>query len=216
MQSCSGHGAALTALIRRKRYLVRTSLPGSRGRTAPRVASHRGVRPGQGVAPPAADLRILADRVRGLPAQFAEPVVVNAEMVGDLVDNGAADLLGDLLLVAADRANRLPVDGDPVGQDPCVLRRAASERDALVQPEQPGGPGRCSTVTATLRISWPSSSGSPSSAVTTISSKRPGSTSITSPLSNAALPPQSALTQIARHLAIDTASMSSAGCDRAR
>jgi hypothetical protein len=57
----------------------------------------------------------LAGRVRGLTSQFAEPVVVNAEMVGDLLDDG-----------------------------------------------------RCSTATATLRISWPSSAGSPSSAVTTI------------------------------------------------
>src|ERR1035441_1602891 len=44
-------------------------------------------------------------------------------------------------------------------------------------------------------MSWPSSSGSPSSAVMTISSKRPGSTSITSSLSNAALPRKSALGQ---------------------
>jgi hypothetical protein len=34
---------------------------------------------------PAADARIRADRIRVLPAEFAEPVVVNAEMVGDLV-----------------------------------------------------------------------------------------------------------------------------------
>jgi hypothetical protein len=38
-----------------------------------------------------------------------------------------------------------------------------------------------------LRISRPSSEGSPSSAAATISSKRPGSTSITSPLCTAAL-----------------------------
>ena len=122
-----------------------------------------------------------------LPAEFAEPVVVDAEVVGDLVDDGAADLVGDLLLAAAGCADRLAVDGDAVGQNPRVLRRATGERDALVKPEQ-RRPWRCSTVTATLRISWPSSSGSPSSAATTISSKRPGSTSIISPLSNAALP----------------------------
>src|SRR5579863_8714683 len=53
-------------------------------------------------------------------------------------------------------------------------------------PSSPGGPGPCSTVTATLRIIWPSSGGSPSTAMTTMSSKRLGSTWITSPLSTAA------------------------------
>ncbi len=141
---------------------------------------------------------LLPDRVS--PAEFAEPGVVDAEVVGDLVDDGPADLAGDLLLAEADRADRLPVDGDPVGQHPRVLRGAAGERDALVQPEQPGRPGPCSTVTATLRIIWPSSGGSPSTAMTTMSSKRLGSTWITSPLSNATGPDQSPLTQIASPL----------------
>ncbi len=57
-------------------------------------------------------------------------------MMGDLVDDGAADLVVDLLLGAADCADRLPVDGDPVGQDSRVLRCAAGERDTLVKPEQ--------------------------------------------------------------------------------
>src|SRR5215468_1663545 len=56
------------------------------------------------------------------------------------------------------------------------------------RPSSPRGPGPCSTVTATLRIIAPSCSGNPSSAATTISSKRSGSTSITSPLSSAAGP----------------------------
>jgi len=73
-----------------------------------------------------------------ITAEFAEPVVVNAEMVGDLVDDGTADLVVDLLLGAADGADRLPADGDPVGQDPRVLRCAAGERDALVKPGQAG------------------------------------------------------------------------------
>jgi len=60
----------------------------------------------------------LALRIRVLSAEFAEPVVVDAEMVGDLVDDGTADLAGDLLLGAADRADRLAVDGDADGQDP--------------------------------------------------------------------------------------------------
>ena len=45
-------------------------------------------------------------------------------MAGDLVDDGTADLVVDLLLGAADGADRRPVDGDPVGQDPasCDVR----------------------------------------------------------------------------------------------
>src|SRR5579859_6643467 len=71
-----------------------------------------------------------------LPAEFGQPVVVDAEMVGDLVHDRSADLVGDLLLGAADRTDRLAVDGDPVGQHPRVIRRPAGERDALVEAEQ--------------------------------------------------------------------------------
>jgi hypothetical protein len=46
---------------------------------------------------------------------LAEPVVVDAEMVGDLVDDGPADLVRDLGFGAADGADRLAVDGDAVG-----------------------------------------------------------------------------------------------------
>jgi hypothetical protein len=67
---------------------------------------------------------ILAGRVRVLPAEFAEPGVVNAEVVADLVDDGAADLVGDLVLAVADRADRLLADGDPVGQHARILRGA--------------------------------------------------------------------------------------------
>src|SRR5580698_1836593 len=49
-------------------------------------------------------------------------------------------------------------------------------------PSRPGGPGRCSTVTATFRMRFPSSSGSESSAVATICSNASCATSITSPL----------------------------------
>src|SRR5215467_3590010 len=56
------------------------------------------------------------------------------------------------------------------------------------RPSRPRGPGPCSTVTATFRIIAPSCSGNPSSATTTISSKRSGSTWITRPLSSAAGP----------------------------
>jgi hypothetical protein len=56
----------------------------------------------------------------GSPAEFPKPVVINAEMVADLVDDGAADLLDDLRLGTAGRADRLTVDGDPVRHYPRV------------------------------------------------------------------------------------------------
>jgi hypothetical protein len=73
---------------------------------------------------------------------FAEPVVVDAQMVGDLVDDGTVDLASNLLLAAA---GRLPVDGD----SRAGLPRTATcdwSADALVKPV------RCSTVAATLPL----------------------------------------------------------------
>jgi len=71
-----------------------------------------------------------------LPAEFGEAAVVYAEVVGDLVDDGPADLVGDLLLGAADRADRQAVDRDLIGQHACVLGCSAGEGDALVEAEQ--------------------------------------------------------------------------------
>jgi hypothetical protein len=71
-----------------------------------------------------------------LPAQFAQAPVIDAEVVGDLVDDGLADLAGDLLVGLADRGDRLAVNGDPVGQDPGVPGRPVGEGDALVEPKQ--------------------------------------------------------------------------------
>src|SRR5690348_18452668 len=61
-------------------------------------------------------------------------------MVRDLMDDRAAHLFGDLFLGTADRADRLAVDDDPVGQDPGVLGGPAGERHALVQPERAARP----------------------------------------------------------------------------
>src|SRR5579864_4181959 len=58
-----------------------------------------------------------SERPAGSPAQLVQPVIADAEMVPDLVDHGAAHLLDDLGVVAADRADRQPVDRDPVRQD---------------------------------------------------------------------------------------------------
>src|SRR2546430_5179688 len=71
-----------------------------------------------------------------LPAEFGEAVVVDAEVVGDLVHDRPADLVGDLLLGAADGADFQAVDGDPVGQHPRAVPGAPRERDALVEPQQ--------------------------------------------------------------------------------
>jgi hypothetical protein len=72
------------------------------------------------------DLRLIAGALRApaarlfLPAEFSEPLVIDAEIVADLVDDGTADLFGDFPLAMADRANGLAKDGDPVWQHPRV------------------------------------------------------------------------------------------------
>jgi MFS family permease len=77
-----------------------------------------------------------ADAAVELPAQFAEPVVVDAEVMGDLVDDSPAHLVGDLLLGPADREDRLRVDRDVIGRDHRVRGCAVGQRDALVEAEQ--------------------------------------------------------------------------------
>ena len=54
----------------------------------------------------------------------------------DLVHDRPPDLVGDLVLGPAQRADRLTVDGDPVGQHAGILRRPTGEGDALVEPQQ--------------------------------------------------------------------------------
>src|SRR5262249_32165905 len=86
------------------------------------------------------ELAAPAETQGGSPAEFAEPFVADAEVVRDLVDDGAAHLVGHLLLGIADRADRQAVDGDPVREDAGVLSGAAGQRHALVQAEQAAGP----------------------------------------------------------------------------
>ena len=85
---------------------------------------------------PLPDAAALAARSAGLPAEFVEPVVIDAEEVADLVDDGPADLVGDLIDGVAQRADRPAVDGDAVRQHHGVLAAAVGEGNALVQPEQ--------------------------------------------------------------------------------
>jgi hypothetical protein len=70
----------------------------------------------------------------GAPPEFVELLVVQAEIVADLMDDGYVDPIGDLLLAAGDRADRLPEDGDAIRPILCIPPGTAGERDAMVKP----------------------------------------------------------------------------------
>jgi hypothetical protein len=59
--------------------------------------------------------------------QFRESVVIDAEVVAELVDDGSAYLLDNLDAGAADGADDSAIDGDPVGQHTGIVRRAADQ-----------------------------------------------------------------------------------------
>ena len=60
-----------------------------------------------------------------------QPLLADAEVVRDLVDDGDGDLLDDLLGGRADVADRLAVHHDPVGQRAAVLPAALGQRVPL-------------------------------------------------------------------------------------
>src|SRR3954471_9959841 len=70
------------------------------------------------------------------PAEFVQAVVVDAEVVRDLVDDGDRDLVDHVVLGLADGADRLAVDHDPVRKGAAVVPASLGERIALVQAEQ--------------------------------------------------------------------------------
>src|SRR2546421_317426 len=75
------------------------------------------------------------------PAQVAQPVVVDAEVVADLVDHRDPDLVGEVGLVARPLAQRSAEDRDLVRHDAGVVdRRAIREVHAFVQTEERAGP----------------------------------------------------------------------------
>ena len=83
------------------------------------------------------------------PAELVEALLLDAEVVRDLVDDGDRDLVDDLVLGLADVADRLAVDHDPVGQRAAVVasraRSARSPRRARAGPARRGcgpRPGR--------------------------------------------------------------------------
>src|SRR5205814_212086 len=61
--------------------------------------------------------RFMLPRVRASPTQLSQAGVVDAEVVADLMDDDAAHLLDDLLLVARQGADWHPVDGDAIGHE---------------------------------------------------------------------------------------------------
>src|SRR5436190_9419001 len=69
--------------------------------------------------------------------EFAQPVVADPEVVGDLVQDDPPDLrLQERWVVAVQPLEREPVDRDLVRRHAGVAGRPARERDPLVQPEQ--------------------------------------------------------------------------------
>lgn len=63
-------------------------------------------------------------------------IVVDAEVVGDLMDDRDPDLLDQLVLVVADFAQRQPVEGDHIGQNQTAVVLSFGQRDPLVETEQ--------------------------------------------------------------------------------
>src|SRR5258706_4891904 len=109
-----------------------------------------GVRASAGRAPAASartsDRSAAAARGAESVAEFTKTRVIDPEVMGDLVQDGAPHLFPDLRLAPADRLDVLLVDGDLVRKGETVARIAAGERLPLVQPEQaappPGEPPR--------------------------------------------------------------------------
>src|SRR4051812_35285386 len=79
---------------------------------------------------------LIAPNRGSAPAEGVELLLLDAEVVRDLVDDGDRDLLGHLVLVLADVADRRAVDHDPVRQGAAVVGAALGQRIPLVEPEQ--------------------------------------------------------------------------------
>src|SRR5687767_13510283 len=70
-------------------------------------------------------------------AQLLEPVLVDAEVVRQLVQDGDADLLAQLVRVVPELVlERQPVDGDLVRQLAAVPRSALGQRHSVVEAEE--------------------------------------------------------------------------------
>src|SRR3954454_81467 len=82
------------------------------------------------------DGMVITVRGASSPAELVQPLVVDAEVVGDLVDHRHRHLLDHLLGGRADVADGRAVDHDPVGQRAAVLPAALGECVPLVQAQQ--------------------------------------------------------------------------------
>src|SRR3954451_7674871 len=82
--------------------------------------------------------RPLSRRSPSVGPELLEPLVGDAEVVRDLVDDRVPHLLDDVLQVAGPTAQGQPVDRDPVRQHSAVRRRPRGQRHALVETEQVG------------------------------------------------------------------------------
>jgi hypothetical protein len=65
-----------------------------------------------------------------------QAVIADTEVMPDLVDHGAPDLLDHLILTGTDCADRLAVDRDLIWQDGRVIMRAFGQGDADVKAEK--------------------------------------------------------------------------------
>src|ERR1035437_195736 len=72
------------------------------------------------------------------PTELAQPRVADPEVMTHLVNDRPPNLLDDLGIAVAHRADGTPVDRDPVRQDAGVERRPTRQRHSLVEPQQAG------------------------------------------------------------------------------
>jgi hypothetical protein len=68
-----------------------------------------------------------------IPAELVQPVVIDAQMVGDLVENCPADLFDQLLISQAQLEVRLAKYDDPVGERSPVVRGALGQGYSLIE-----------------------------------------------------------------------------------
>ena len=131
------------------------------------------------IAPAAAKIGLPRPQCTGFsgPAQFFQPVVVDAEMVRDFMDYGDRHLFDDLVFGIADVQQRFAVDRDGVRQRPprsrSPARSAPRLRTARAGRLPPGGGRRPARRRCPSRP--PASGGIRSSASETSSSNRCGS-----------------------------------------
>lgn len=68
--------------------------------------------------------------------EFAQALVVDAEVVAELVEDRLADLLADIVVGRADGLDVLLVEGDSIGHHEVVVLAALRQGDALVEAEE--------------------------------------------------------------------------------